>query len=320
MSISIIIPAFNAARYLAFTLDSVRNQTLGDWEAIVVNDGSTDTTSEIAGRYSQLDGRIRVVSQVNQGLSSARNSGLASADPARLLALFLDADDLLEPDALQFLSDELAKFPQAPAVHGMGRYISGEGEDQPASGTFPRERVAVGPSGKTFTLDQQAETVRSTLVVKNCILSAGAVLIRKSALVDVGPWNVRFRGVEDLDMWYRLAGIHPIRYLPRVVLAYRVHGGSMSRKRDLMRRAAMQVRQEWLAQGSKEDRQLIRAGYRVIVRQGAQLRLSTFLKALKSHQWVAALRACPVVIIAIAKAFPGASDAFLYFQSRGRKS
>jgi glycosyltransferase involved in cell wall biosynthesis len=319
MSVTIVIPAFDAERYLALTLDSVRNQTLSDWETIVVNDGSTDATAEIAQRYSQLDGRIRFLNQNNQGPAATRNNGLTGADTTRPLVLFLDADDLLEPNALEVLSDELAKFPEAPAVQGMARYISGEGEDRSALGTFPQTRVAVRPDGKTFTLDEQADTVRNTLVVKNCILSAGAVLIRKSALTVVGPWNPGFDGVEDLDMWYRLAGVHPIRYLPKVVLAYRVHGGSISRKREKMRRSAMRVRQEWLAHGNKEDRQLIRAGYRVIVRQGAQLRASIVLKALKARQWRTATRASPAAMAAIAKTFPGASDAFLFLQSLGKK-
>ena len=315
MSVTIVIPAFNAARFLGLTLDSVRNQTVSDWETIVVDDGSTDATGEIAERYSLLDGRIRVRRQENQGLASTRNNGLAEGDPARPLALFLDADDLLEPDAIEAMSAELAKSPDAPAVHGMGRFISYEGADQPELGTFPQTRVAVRLGGPTFILTEAADTVQNTLVVKNCILSAGAVLIRKSALKAAGPWNPKFGGVEDLDMWYRLAGIHPIRFLPRVVMAYRVHGGSMSRNRDMMRRAAMLVRQEWLANADKAGRQLVRAGYRTVVRQGARQRISVFVKAFKAHQWGAAARSWLPAMTALGKAMPGASDVFLYWHS-----
>lgn len=91
MKVSVVIPAHNAAATIAETLQSLQSQSFTGWEAIVVDDGSRDTTSEIVSRFAQEDSRIRIVSQPNQGVSAARNTGIEHAGADWLL--FLDADD-----------------------------------------------------------------------------------------------------------------------------------------------------------------------------------------------------------------------------------
>src|SRR5690606_3582246 len=94
--VSVIIPAYNAGRWLADAVNSVLAQTFGDWEVIIVNDGSTDNTSEIARNFA--DSRIRVIDQRNAGVSAARNAGLDAALGSFIT--FLDADDALLPACL----------------------------------------------------------------------------------------------------------------------------------------------------------------------------------------------------------------------------
>lgn len=96
--ISVIIPAYNAQAYLRECLESVLAQSFSDWEAIIVNDGSTDSTREIAAGFTVRDSRFRLVSTPNGGLSSARNAGIAEARGQWLT--YLDSDDTLYPDAL----------------------------------------------------------------------------------------------------------------------------------------------------------------------------------------------------------------------------
>jgi glycosyltransferase involved in cell wall biosynthesis len=90
--VSVIIPAYNAAKYLAETVDSVINQSFDDIEILIIDDGSTDNTLEIANQYQRHDHRIRVISQSNQGVSATRNNGVAHSK-GKYIA-FLDADDL----------------------------------------------------------------------------------------------------------------------------------------------------------------------------------------------------------------------------------
>ena len=105
MRFSIIIPVYNVDLYLRECLDSVLSQSFADWEAICVDDGSTDNSGEILREYATRDNRIKVVTQPNGGLSAARNTGMKASSGEYIL--FLDSDDWLETDALLMLSQKL---------------------------------------------------------------------------------------------------------------------------------------------------------------------------------------------------------------------
>lgn len=105
MKFSIIIPVYNVEPYLRECLDSVLQQSFADWEAVCVNDGSTDNSAAILEEYGHKDGRFKVVNQPNGGLSAARNMGLKAATGEYVL--FLDSDDWLEGNALERVSESL---------------------------------------------------------------------------------------------------------------------------------------------------------------------------------------------------------------------
>lgn len=113
--VSIIIPAFNAALFIDETLDSVLGQSYSNWQAIIVNDGSTDNTTEVLCKRN--DPRIRVLNQVNAGVSHARNHGLAQAEGEFIV--FFDADDIMTPDFLRTRVDALQKNPAAGFAGGL---------------------------------------------------------------------------------------------------------------------------------------------------------------------------------------------------------
>lgn len=106
MTFSIVIPVYNVEAYLRECLDSVINQSFGDWEAICVNDGSTDESASILEEYALKDSRFQMITQPNSGLSAARNKGLDVAKGEYLL--FLDSDDWLEPKALEVILGKLS--------------------------------------------------------------------------------------------------------------------------------------------------------------------------------------------------------------------
>ena len=103
--ISVIIPVYNAERFVAQTLDSVLEQTYENWEAILVNDGSTDNSLDILQKYAQKDARFKIIDKKNGGVSAARNDGLKKA--AGEYITFLDADDLWYPQFLEFMLQAL---------------------------------------------------------------------------------------------------------------------------------------------------------------------------------------------------------------------
>lgn len=106
---SIIVPCYNQATYLPQTLDSVIAQTYDDWECIVVNDGSSDNTEEVVGRYCKKDERIKYIYQPNSGVSIARNTGIAHAIGDYILPL--DGDDLI---ASNYIDNAVAYFREHP--------------------------------------------------------------------------------------------------------------------------------------------------------------------------------------------------------------
>ena len=97
--ISVIIPIYNVEKYLSQCLESLLNQTYTDWEAICVNDGSSDGCEEIVKQYAERDPRIKIITQDNQGLSMARNNGLKKATGDYIY--FLDSDDSIHPQCLE---------------------------------------------------------------------------------------------------------------------------------------------------------------------------------------------------------------------------
>ena len=105
MLFSVIIPVYNVDKYIQACLDSVLGQTFSDWEAICVNDGSSDGSAAILERYATKDDRIKVINQSNAGTATARNTGLRAAQGDYIF--FLDSDDWLEPDSFQILANRL---------------------------------------------------------------------------------------------------------------------------------------------------------------------------------------------------------------------
>ncbi len=112
--IAIVIPAYNAAPWIAECLDSILAQSYSDWQTIIVDDGSTDATADIAAGYARTDARIRLMSRPNGGPSAARNTALDAVTSEYVT--FVDADDTLHPEALQRLMSLADRYPDIPAI------------------------------------------------------------------------------------------------------------------------------------------------------------------------------------------------------------
>lgn len=165
--ISVIIPAYNAQAYLRECLESVLAQSFSDWEAIIVNDGSTDSTCDIAAGFTARDSRFRLVSTPNGGLSSARNAGIAVARGQWLA--YLDSDDTLYPDALAKLMDA------ASAAENIDIVVAGLSRSRDiAAATDGRVEIMSGLSALEQGLYQRSVTT-----------SACAKLFRRGEVADI---------------------------------------------------------------------------------------------------------------------------------------
>lgn len=132
MRFSVVIPVYNVASYLRASLDSLVEQTLTDWEAICVDDGSTDGGDAILDGYAVRDGRFVVMHQSNQGVSAARNAGLAAARGEWIV--FLDPDDILHPQVLATYDRMIRTYPDTDgATIRPVHFPDGKSPDWPAS-------------------------------------------------------------------------------------------------------------------------------------------------------------------------------------------
>lgn len=187
--VSVIIPAYNAEPYLAETLDTLLAQTFQDWRAVVIDDGSSDRTAEIAHDYASKEPRIQVLSQPNQGLPRTRNRAMAEL-PGHYFA-FLDADDLWHPEKLE-RQLAAARDHDVHWVYCAHRRFGPGLLDTDSSDWKPR-----------CTYRDGSEMLES-LAAFNYIIPS-CVLVSKEAMDKVGGFEEKLIASEDWDMWLRLA-------------------------------------------------------------------------------------------------------------------
>jgi glycosyltransferase involved in cell wall biosynthesis len=222
--VSVIIPSYNTARYIAETLDSVFAQTLKDYEVIVINDGSPDTDAleKIIQPYRD---RILYLKQENWGLAAARNTGIRRSRGEYLA--FLDSDDAWAPE---YLAEQMKLFQRAPeldVVYSDNRRYTTSGE--------PRETfMEACPSRGPVTFE--------SLVLERCQIPVSFAIARRSMVLNAGLFDESFRRSEDYDLWLRILWRGgKVAYQKRVLGRALVRGDSLSSSDVGMLKAAIAV-------------------------------------------------------------------------------
>jgi glycosyltransferase involved in cell wall biosynthesis len=289
------MPAFQAARFIGLAVESVRVQTVTDWQLVVVDDCSTDETSAIVATIAGQDPRVRLVRhESNRGASGARNTGYAHIAPDSEYVIFLDCDDVLQPQAFERLLAALAGNPQAVAAHGLARNIDGDG--RPFHNNAGREiegdvrRATEG--GRRRVLDVTEPTPLAAFAVRQAVVTPGLILIRRSALAPEGPqlFDQGAFPADDWDMWLRLTRRGPMAFVPEVLIAYRRYAGQASGSDAHTRAAEVYVRRKFLASATPEQRRLMLDGYRYAEQQLGHQRLGWLWSDLRRLKLVGALR------------------------------
>jgi glycosyltransferase involved in cell wall biosynthesis len=208
MSISVVIPAYNAARFLPETLRSVLAQTLPANEILIVDDGSTDNTADIAESFGPP---VQVFRRPNARQGASRNFGVSQATGEWIA--FLDADDLWDPSKLARQMEELRKHPDADICYTARTKFTQRGDTIQYLGTVPAPPAAeIGDA-----LFQAATFLPSSVV------------IRRSTFLAMGGFGTTFKITEDWDLWMRL--LHSgVRFAscPEPLLLYRIHDNNVS--------------------------------------------------------------------------------------------
>ncbi|AFM39690.1 glycosyl transferase [Desulfosporosinus acidiphilus SJ4] len=228
--VSVVIPTYNHARYLPYALESVLQQSYPNLEVLVVDDGSTDGTSELMKPYLP---KIRYLFKENKGTPSTLNLGLLHSTGKYIC--WLSADDA-------FLGDKVAK--QVALM-----------ESEPSFGFSYTSFIVMDGNGHVQYEVNSPYYPDKKEMVKNlfqgCFINGSSVMMRSSALKQIGNFDENLPQAHDYDLWFRFLRAYNCGFLNDYLLAYRWHGGNMSQNPDeacslVVRERARQLFPEWL--------------------------------------------------------------------------
>jgi hypothetical protein len=222
VNLSIIIPCYNHGHYLGTALESILAQIFPAWEAIIVDDGSTDSTHQVAAEYAERDCRVRYIHQQNAGLSAARNTGIRAARGQYLA--FLDADDAWEPDFVAACLLALEAEPDLVGVYTRFFFMDEEGT------ILPR------PGGQSLDAEQTRRRLLQGGYFPPC-----TVVVRTAPVVEERLFDEALTSVEDWDLWLRITRHGDMAGLSQPLARYRVYLGSMSTNAERMYRNRLAV-------------------------------------------------------------------------------
>lgn len=218
--VSVILPAYNAEKTIAETIQSVLQQTWTDFELLVINDGSTDATVDIVSQIHDV--RIQILTFANAGVVASRNRGLEKATGEWIT--FIDADDLWTPDKLACQLKALTHHPEAAVAYSWTDYI-----DQ--AGQFVRPGWHDSPSGNVYAA-----------MVNRCFIENGSnILFRRSVLSEVEGFDPSLVMCEDWDFYIRLAEKFQFICVPQPQVLYRLSIESQSTQLLQMEKDGVEV-------------------------------------------------------------------------------
>jgi len=233
--VTVLMSVYNDAGHLSEAIESIIAQTLGKWEFIIVDDGSTDRTGDTLRLYAEHDNRIKVLTN-RENIGLTRSLNIAFGEAQGQFVARQDADDISVPSRLEKQVAYLEKYPEVAVVGCLADVFN-------ASGLVIRSR------DRKFS---RAGIKR--YLAKNNLLVHGSVIIRRSCLEEVGLYREFFRYAQDYDLWLRLLQHFDLDVLPEHLYRYRVSAGAIGASRYLAQKwyadIARKLHAERLATGS----------------------------------------------------------------------
>ena len=231
-AITVLMPVYNAGRFVTETVESVLAQTMRDFECLIIDDGSTDDSLVILRRFAAGDSRIRVISRANTGYVRALNDGLERAT-APLVAR-IDADDISDPHRFEL---QLARMNAEPNLVALGSNAS-----------------AIDEAGQLlgdYDVPLTHEEIDASHLRGSSAIHHPAVMLRAEAVRKVGGYRAQFMPCEDFDLWLRLAEVGRVANLPERLLKKRLLVGSaVATNLQKQRRLVEQIlRETWQRRG-----------------------------------------------------------------------
>jgi len=222
--VSVVIPAYNGASTLHNAVRSALDQTLPPGQVIVVDDGSTDHTPDVARSFGSS---VLCLRQARAGASAARNAGIRAA--RHTWVALLDADDRWHPGKLEAQAAAVRTRPDAQWVF-CDAYIVDEAGNFICEWSFPRE------------IETAQQLLENAFLYNPVAGSASGVVIRRDCLLETGLFDTELAAVEDLDMWMRVASRYPFAHAPGAFVDITRSRGSVSTHVELMRTCLKRIR------------------------------------------------------------------------------
>lgn len=216
--VSVVMPAYNAEKYVTQAIDSILGQSFTDFEFLILNDCSTDGTEALICAYN--DPRIVYIkNEKNMGVAATLNKGLAAAKGEYIARM--DADDISLPERFE---KQVAFLDAHPHVAVLGTHV---------------ECFSSQGSGPLVQYMGSSAQLRIDLLFASA-LAHPSVMLRRQLILDLGGYDSRFEGLEDYDLWCRVAEIADLAVLPQVLLRYRIHPSQVTQQPSERKRQAAQ--------------------------------------------------------------------------------
>ncbi len=230
--VSVIIPAYNSMRFLPKTIESVWEQTFSDYEIIVINDGSSDKIEEWIATID--DPKLKLISQKNQGVSVARNTGIKHSKGEYIA--FLDADDLWHPTKLEKQVYVLDQNTDVGLVYAWVNYVDENGN-------------IGGKISKNYAEGEVWEKL-----IEGDLIKCGSVpMVRHNCFKTVGLFDTKINYAQGWEMWLRIAENYKFKVIKEPLTYYRSHPGNKSKKWEIMEENYQIIFDKAFANASKEQ-------------------------------------------------------------------
>ncbi|MCJ2541340.1 glycosyltransferase family 2 protein [Thermostichus vulcanus] len=257
-TVSVIVPAYNVQQYITEALQSLICQTWQDFEVLIVNDGSTDSTAEVVETWCQRDPRFHLLSKPNGGLASARNWGIRHAH-GELIAL-LDADDRYLPQKIASHVEILQRHLDVGVVYSASKVIRDDGR----------------PTWLTLSGRPVHSDPLLAMLCKNFIGHGSNAIFRRELFDQIGGFDESLRSCEDLDFWIKVAeqGSHRFYRHPQALCEYRVRPSGLSFNVKKMQECGEQVLQAAFNRSKEKVEPMMPTAYAFFYRLLARLALT----------------------------------------------
>ena len=213
--ITVLMSVYNDETYLAEAVESILSQTFSDFIFLIIDDASTDATSDILKRYAAQDNRIKIITnELNLGLTASLNKGLSHIDTPYIARM--DSDDISLPERLE---KQLAFMEGRPEIVALGCWIE----------TIDAVGAPVEAFWAIYIRQYQDSTdIYKALFLGKSVLPHSSVMLRVAALKAIGGYRVCFRYAQDYDLWLRFLFVGKLAVLPEPLLGHRIHNQAIS--------------------------------------------------------------------------------------------